>query len=377
MLGAGSLAIGYKLFMRALLMLLLVFLICAVPALACIWDCETIAQETQRFPGTLELITGRFPRHTPEFYRWRVADRERRLARDPKNLQLLDDLAVSYEKLGDHERAIALAKRQLRLAPNRYETQANLGTFYFHQGQFEAGKIHIQRALAINPQAHFGRERYQLALVEYRLQRSKLRPSVEEVAMMGWQVGPFGEFLPEKQRGREAVVGVLGMMRFGHFDSPVLLEALGDLLTDGSRDLDQDDLRARAYLKAAFESRETDEIKYFRASAEHADVASDDGGNFEDLEREFLGEISEAKQWYESYRQQELAWIGDGKNPEAEYSLRFASEESVAARSYAEPNRFSSWSRFLHLDLKSGYLLFVVLGSSLYVGKRLGDHWLR
>jgi len=39
-------------------------------AVACLWDYDTLKQERARFPSTLELITGKFLRHSPEFYEW-------------------------------------------------------------------------------------------------------------------------------------------------------------------------------------------------------------------------------------------------------------------------------------------------------------------
>jgi hypothetical protein len=52
---------------------------------ACLWDYDTLRQERARFPGALELITGKFLRHSPEFYQWRIEDRRRRLDADPRN----------------------------------------------------------------------------------------------------------------------------------------------------------------------------------------------------------------------------------------------------------------------------------------------------
>lgn len=49
-------------------------------ALACVWDYDTPKMERQRFPSALELITGKFPRHSPEFYEWRIRDREAKRA---------------------------------------------------------------------------------------------------------------------------------------------------------------------------------------------------------------------------------------------------------------------------------------------------------
>jgi tetratricopeptide (TPR) repeat protein len=43
----------------------------------------------------------------------------------------------------------------------------SLGTFYLHKGDFDNGILYIRKALQINPDAHFGREEYQLRLAEF------------------------------------------------------------------------------------------------------------------------------------------------------------------------------------------------------------------
>ncbi len=55
-------------------------------------------------------------------------------------------------------------------------TLANLGTLYLHSGNASRGKELIARAIAINPDAHFGREKYQLWLAEY-IDQSELKLS--------------------------------------------------------------------------------------------------------------------------------------------------------------------------------------------------------
>ena len=135
-------------------------------AIACMWDYDTIKMERTRFPGTLELITGKFLRHSPEFYQWRIKNRLKRLESDPANSALLDDLAVAYDKTDQHDKAIATALKTEKLHPGRYETAANLGTFYFHSGKLTEGIPYIDAALKINPDAHFGREKYQKLLVD-------------------------------------------------------------------------------------------------------------------------------------------------------------------------------------------------------------------
>lgn len=140
---------------------------------ACIWDYDTIKMEQSRFPSVLELITGKFLRHSPEFYEWRIKDRLKRLENEPTNVNLLDDLAVAYDKTDQHDKAIAITQNTEKIKPGRYETAVNLGTFYFHSGKFEEGLPQIEIALKINPDAHFGREYYQKVLVEYLLQQRK------------------------------------------------------------------------------------------------------------------------------------------------------------------------------------------------------------
>ena len=49
--------------------LLAIVLVIAAPAIAiaCMWDSDTLKQERARFPDALELITGKFLRHSNTF----------------------------------------------------------------------------------------------------------------------------------------------------------------------------------------------------------------------------------------------------------------------------------------------------------------------
>jgi tetratricopeptide (TPR) repeat protein len=51
--------------------------------------------------------------------------------------------------------------------PGLYTTLANLGTFYAHKGEIDKGLEIIKKAVALNPKAHFGREKYQIKALEY------------------------------------------------------------------------------------------------------------------------------------------------------------------------------------------------------------------
>lgn len=328
-------------------------------AVACLWDFDTLQQERSRFPDTLELITGKFLRHSPEFYEWRAKDRRAKLAADPGNLAYRDDLAVALDKLGRHDEAITVATETDRLRPGRYESAANLGTFLIHAGRLEDGLAHIRRAIAINPDAHFGREVYQAKLVEYVLTRRKdgklslpvggveLYPTTtgEEPEVRSYDA-TFARFLSGGRDRRltaaerqAAIKGVLGMMRFGHHESPVLLEALGNLLTERYDEptADAKRLAARAYLRASYEAKEPDAVQKYRVRAkevlEMQSPRRDTYGQMtlEELETDFKRELAEAKVWYDELRQKEIGWIRDGADPDAEFAKLYATDPAVSA----------------------------------------------
>lgn len=340
---------------------------------ACLWDYDTIKMERTRFPGTLELITGKFLRHSPEFYQWRIQNRLKRLEVDPTNAALLDDLAVAYDKTGQHAKAIETAERLERLHPGRYETASNLGTFLFHAGRPEEGIPHIDRALKINPDAHFGREKYQKFLTEYVVKQRKGGPLTLPLASVKVYDGApkdrigahdhqtydtFPDFL--KRAGmrqehdriandevRAAVKGVNGMMRFAKHDSPVLLEALGFLLCHREWAIEDDakQLAARAFLRASYEVKdEPTRVLYRRLAARAvAQQLPPSGVQYEGkdilavVETKFQQELEEGRVWYADLRERELSWIRDGKDPEAEFDKLYDAEPEVSGMDVKDP----------------------------------------
>ena len=55
--------------------------------------------ERTRFSDTLDLITGKFLRHSPEFYNRRTDNRLKRLESDSDNAAPMDNLAVAYDEI--------------------------------------------------------------------------------------------------------------------------------------------------------------------------------------------------------------------------------------------------------------------------------------
>ena len=368
---------------------------------ACLWDHDTIKMERARFPETLELITGKFLRHSPEFYEWRIKDRLKRLETDPRNVALLDDLAVAYDKTGRHDLAIETARMTEKIQPGRYETAANLGTFHFHAGKLGEGIPHIERALKINPNAHFGREKFQKALVEYVLKRRKAGATLPlaHVTLYDTPHSPGSAFAQQAtislsffdhlwpkalEDGRlrvgqdeitAAINGVLGMMKFGKHDTPVLLEALGSLLAQRNLQLHGDAklLACRAYLKASYEAPDDKTRAAYRGmAASILKLQTPEGAETqiepEQVEAEFKKELDEAKAWYAELHEREKSWIREGKDADSEFDKLYDQippiSGYVAAETLAAEER---WQEFSNLGVKFGIPAFILMAICWFV----------
>lgn len=317
------------------IMIVIIVILFSVNTLACIWDSDTIIMERQRFPSTLELITGKFVRHSEEFYQWRIKDRLEKLKVAPEDLSYYDDLAVAYDKTGQDEKAIEIMLKKETLKPNMYETYANLGTFYIHSEQYKQGLEYIDKALEINPNAHFGREIYQKYLAEYVMDKDKLKG----LGFAGFLRRKGKSYYLGEEETKKAVKGVLGMMRFGNYRSSVLLSALGSLLewdknTENTRDAKQ--LAARAYLKASYETKDEELKRLFRQKAEQALVGQyiQVGSQLKvvklDLvERNFKNELIEADRWYQVLQNNEITWVNQGSDPEKEFIKKYYNEPQL------------------------------------------------
>lgn len=318
---------------------------------ACLWDSDTRSMEEQSFPDALELITGGFLRHSPEFYEWRIADRLQKIEKEPNQLNLYDDLAVAYEKTGQTGKAIEVMEEIEARDPDRYETLANLGTFYIHHGELERGIEYIDKALEVNPDAHFGRERYQKYVVKYVLSKetdgeTTLPLDSENDRYSQRSAVGFAKFLltdldlmPVGAKGRirdqlkqqhdaevkKAIKGVLGMMRFGNHDSPILLECLGDLLVHGEEWDSNLHLAARAYLKASYAGDDLETQSSYRSMASHAasgvlSPRDHDPVMLEELEQRFQEELEFANEWVERVFENERKWVAEGLDVEQKYA---------------------------------------------------------
>ena len=137
------------------------------------------------------------------------------------------------------------------------------------------------------------------------------------------------------------------MMRFGHHDSPVLLEALGTLLLSDTVAFDGDAKRlaTRAFLKASYEAKDATVAAAYRKIAESSiQGQARNGADPEQIplskvESQFKSELKEAKLWFErGIVPDEADWIATGKDADAMFDAKYRVQPRLAA-SPSEPMR--------------------------------------
>ena len=319
--------------MKTLLRFLAIGLLSIAPsALACLWDTDTIVMEKARFPEVADLIAGKFPRHSREFYEWRKKRCLSEMGKSSKTPVLFDDLAVAQHKLGDHQAAIATMHEKEAAFPGIYETYSNLGTFHIYTGDLDEAEKWISRALEINPNAHFGREQYQLWLVQW-LKAGKPRAEDTQQGKQSVDYSGFSAFIvkqsgstdpsPAWKEGRaDALKGILGMMRFADHDNPVLLEALGDVLLTGDFQENASLLAAQCYLLASRKSKTDAEKQRLWKLMEQAGGTTDEYKP-RDTMRTLDAALNEGKLLTDKVRRDELAWIKSGKDVAALFAAKY------------------------------------------------------
>ncbi len=320
---------------KALLLSLLCFAFPLSQTQACLWDNDTIASESARFPEVIDIISGNFPRHSREFHQWRIDRAKELIAKTPAELPPYDDLAVSQHKLGDHVSAIETMETKNRIQSAIYETYSNTGTFLIYTGDLPKSLDFIKKALSINPNAHFGREKYQLWLVEWIMAgKPDLEESPGPSEIQEFKPYGFAAFVLTKQPVMarqvmtpelrfEATRGVLGMMRFADFDNPALLEALGDLLILGKAADNASQLASLSYLHAFHKALEPSDKTRLEKKFHRARSTTLTGTEPESLTRELRDRLAKGSKFAERVRAEEIAWIQQGKNAAAEFTRKY------------------------------------------------------
>lgn len=203
--------------------------------LACLWDRDTPAEEAKGLPVVVAVLTGRFPRNPPLYYEMRLTRIAKRLEDHPEDLEAYDDAGVACDRLGRGDEAIGwMAKKRERLdalpdTPERreheYRYRANLGTFQVHRwvragadrakiDEVKSARDEIAEAIRINPDAHFGRESYQLRILDWLI-TPPARPFHELPNFLGFPPRTMSIEIPAAE-ARKAVRGLAGLIVLGN-----------------------------------------------------------------------------------------------------------------------------------------------------------------
>ena len=219
----------------------------ATPALACLNDRDTarteqlhalsIQDDTAGTNNAARILTGRFERNPAVYYRTRIARLQPWLEKNPDDIDAYDDIAVAFDRIGDDTSAIrwietkrtqleAKSGKQTLNMPgelqNRwYRYYANIGTFRVHQWiragaaptQIDAvqmGRDEIEKALLLNSNAHYGRERVQLLVMKWIIDMEALKATKGQRAV----TYPLAYYLEGRKDPRLAN-GLVGLIELG------------------------------------------------------------------------------------------------------------------------------------------------------------------
>jgi len=161
----------------------------ATASFACMWDRDTLAAEAKGHMDFVGAVTGRFDRNPPLYYEMRLQRVAAEIKAHPDRLGLYDDAGVAAERLEKYDEAIQwMARKKAAMKPLDMNDQAskdawyryysNLGTFISydlfapiktkeHIARLNQAIDLLKKGLKINPNAHFGREIYQVDLIDW------------------------------------------------------------------------------------------------------------------------------------------------------------------------------------------------------------------
>ncbi len=206
-------------------------------ARACGWDTESYHAEATSLPCVYDAVLGYYPRHTVGYYETRIAAADAALAWAPHYAPALDDKALALLKLGELEPSRVVMLRRAEADPDGYGTHANLGTLLTFTGEYAAALPHIDRAMALEPKAHFGRERYHRQLVAFLIAGAKDPAAFTRTDFLGRELTDAQRFdgspaaftaagvPPDALDALVSMIAVYGADRMSH-----LYFALGNLL---------------------------------------------------------------------------------------------------------------------------------------------------
>lgn len=140
--------------------------VAAAVSLACLWDKDTLREESLGKKEIAAVVSGDLGKHSTAFYEAKVTYTRALVDKGTAPKERYDDLAVALARTGKIDEAIAVLAQKEKKFPGEYTTEANLGTFLAMKGDLDGAIQHLEAGIKINPDAHFGREKYQVQLLK-------------------------------------------------------------------------------------------------------------------------------------------------------------------------------------------------------------------
>jgi len=141
---------------------------------ACIWDAKTLWAEKHDHPTLAQAIL--HPKTEKPDTNSLLQDLAKfKAAPNTNDPMWWNNLAGTYLRLGQPQEAVRILEPLTNRFPNDYGVHANLGTAYHLLGRYAEAEREIRRDTEINTNAHFGLEKYHLALLQYLCRDEKYR----------------------------------------------------------------------------------------------------------------------------------------------------------------------------------------------------------
>jgi len=357
----------------------------STPCSACLWDDDTLRTEAKGLPGIAEILTGRIERNPPLYYEMRLERNAALLAADPDNLDAYDNAAVAADRLGRGDEAIEwMAKKRAALdrSPNpEHEDRylANLGTFHAHRwikngadredmNDLETARDLIAAAIELNPDAHFGREKYQLLAIRWILEAPDLAGTEPRPTLLSVPEAEFDRY--DREQLDEAISGLSGLMALGNaWESVDVLEALafslsrrwhGNLAVVARLRLDELVAAGKTSMNPAWDAEMSPYIPGTRNNGE--------------ITRWFKKARAEADSWRAAREQYMLAKLQAGQHPDTHPD--FWKGWKSPSGPPRMPNGFFGYQgmALLFLTIKLAVILPIVAAVSLYAVRRWRRH---
>lgn len=198
---------------------------------ACGWHYETIKAEARSLPCTRNVALNAYPSYQEAHLKQKIQAALIMSALLPESLRALDEISVSSILLRDLPQARCALERREELAPDAYATHANWGTYFTFSGELDRAEQHVQATLDADPQAHFGREKDHLLLIQYLRERQpkgdfKVDLYGRELKKQLKTIYPVKR--ESKQVLREQEAALVSMISiYGASESPLLFATLG------------------------------------------------------------------------------------------------------------------------------------------------------